>query len=344
MDKNRKKQVKRYIACGIAVVLVILLAVLPLLAAPKAVKDGPQASILTAKAERRDITKKIVGGGMLASAEKKNLTIPEEVKIKEYLVGNGDVVAEGDIIAIVDQVSVMTAITQVQESLDYLAKEIHSTRNDTVKESVNSQVAGVVKIIHAQKDDDVLDVMLEHGSLAVLSLDGLMAVKIQRHTSLEAGDTVVVELEDGTEAEGTVEANLDGVLIVTVEDDDYAPGQQVNVTTEDGARIGTGMLYIHSSWTAHGYTGIVSDVRVKVGQKVSVDQVLLRLKETGETAEHQKLIKQYHEYEDMMQDLFQMYSTGTVTAPCDGIVSGVDKEGAFMLSSEHRWMHPLIYN
>lgn len=342
MDKNRKKQVKRYIAWGIAVVLVVLLAVLPLVAAREAEADGPQASILTAQAERRDITRKIVGGGMLASSEKKDLTIPEEVKIKEYLVGNGDVVAEGDAIALVDKVSVMTAITKVQESLDYLAKEIQSTRNDTVKESVNSQVSGVVKIIYAQKGDDVLDVMLEHGSLAVLSLDGLMAVRIQRYTSLEADETVLVELEDGTEVEGTVASNLDGILTVTVEDDDYTPGQTVSVSTEDGDRIGTGMLYIHSSWTAHGYTGIVSDVRVKVGQKVNVDQALLRLKETGQTAEHQKLVDQYHEYEEMMQDLFRMYSTGAVTAPCDGIVSGVDKEGAFMLAAEGGWTLSLL--
>lgn len=342
MDKNHKKQVKRYIAWGVAVVLVLLLAVMPLLAAQEVEEDGPHASILTARTERRDITRKIIGGGMLASAEKKSLTIPAEVKLVEYLVGNGDVVKQGDPIALVDRVSVMTAITKVQESLDYLAKEIQSTRNDVVEETVTSRVSGVVKYIFAQVDDDVQDVMLEYGALAVLSLDSLMAVKMECDISLAAGQTVGVVLEDGTQVEGIVDSNLDGILVVTVEDDKYTPGQQVAVNTEDGSRIGTGTLYIYSPWTAHGYSGIVSDIRVKVGQKVSVGQTLLRLKETGQTAEHQDLINQYHEYEDMMKDLFQMYSTQSVTAPCDGIVSGVDTDGTFMLSADGEWTLSLL--
>lgn len=342
MDKNRKKQVKRYVAWGVAVVLVVLLAVMPLLAAQEVEEDGPHASILTARTERRDITRKIIGGGMLASAEKKNLTIPEEVKLVEYLVGNGDVVKQGDPIALVDRVSVMTAITKVQESLDYLAKEIQSTRNDVVEETVTSRVSGVVKYIFAQVDDDVQDVMLEYGALAVLSLDSLMAVKLECDISLAAGQTVGVVLEDGTQVEGIVDSNLDGILVVTVEDDNYTPGQQVTVNTEDGSRIGAGSLYIYSPWTAHGYSGIVSDIRVKVGQKVSVGQTLLRLKETGQTAEYQELINQYHEYEDMMKDLFQMYSTQSVTAPCDGIVSGVDTDGAFLLSTDGDWTLSLL--
>ena len=226
MDKNRKKQVKRYIAWGAAAVLVVLLALMPLLASTEVQEEGPQASILTARTERRDITKKILGGGMLASAEKKDLTIPEEVKLVEYLVGNGDVVKEGDPIALVDRVSVMTAITKVQESLDYLAKEIHSTRDDVVEETVTSRVAGVVKYIFAQEDDDVQDVMLEHGALAVLSLDSLMAVAVECDTSLAAGQSVIVVLEDGTQTEGIVDSSLDGVLTVTVEDDDYAPANR----------------------------------------------------------------------------------------------------------------------
>ena len=78
MDKNRKKQVKRYIAWGVAVVLVVLLAVMPLLASRDVQEEGPQASILTAQVQRRDITRKIIGGGMLASAEKRILPFPKK--------------------------------------------------------------------------------------------------------------------------------------------------------------------------------------------------------------------------------------------------------------------------
>jgi hypothetical protein len=43
MDKNRKKQVKRYIAWGAAAVLVVLLALMPLLASTEVQEEGPQA-------------------------------------------------------------------------------------------------------------------------------------------------------------------------------------------------------------------------------------------------------------------------------------------------------------
>lgn len=342
MDKKQKKQIRRYIAWGCAVALVVLLAVLPLLAAPKGEEDGPQASILSAQAEHRDITRKLLGGGTLTSAEHFILTIPKEVKLVEYLVGNGDVVSAGDPIAVVDRVSVMTAITQVQETLDYLAKEIQSVSGDTVSENVTAKTGGTVKHIYAQIGDDVQDVMLEHGALAVLSLDGLMAVKLECATDLVSGDKVRVKLSDGSEEEGRVQSNLEGVLVVTVEDDNYQSGDTVEVTTQDGSLIGTGELYIYSPWTAHGYTGTVHSVRVKEGQKIYSGQTLFSLKETGETSDYQKLINQRREYEEMMAELFQMYGSETIDAPCDGIVTGVDKNGAYMLSDSGEWRVSLL--
>jgi len=342
MDKKQKKQIRRYIAWGCAVAVVVLLAVLPLLAAPKGEEDGPQASILSAQAEHRDITRKLLGGGILTSAEHFTLTIPKEVKLVEYLVGNGDVVLAGDPIAVVDRVSVMTAITQVQETLDYLAKEIQSVSGDTVSENVTAKTGGTVKHIYAQVGDDVQDVMLEHGALAVLSLDGLMAVKLECATDLVSGDKVCVKLSDGSEEEGRVQSNLEGVLVVTVEDDNYQSGDTVEVTTQDGSSIGTGELYIYSPWTAHGYTGTVHAVRVKEGQKIYSGQTLFSLKETGETSDYQKLINQRREYEEMMAELFQMYGSETIDAPCDGIVTGVDKNGAYMLSDSGEWSVSLL--
>lgn len=342
MEKNRKKQIKRYIAWGCAAALVVLLAVMPLLTRPDVQEDGPQASILKTQAERRSITKQCIGGGTLASSEKIELTIPQEVKVKEYLVGNGDLVTEGDPIAVVDTVSVMTAITQVQETLDHLAKDILTASKDTVSERVSAQVSGTVKHIYAREGDDVQDVMLRDGALAVLSLDDLMAVKIERETDLAIGDSVCVVLPENEEIEGTVASNLGGVLVVTVEDDGYTPGDTVKVTTEDGDRIGTGSLFIYSPWTVHGFTGTVTDVEIQEGQKVTSGKVLFHLEETGVESEYQKLINQRRKYEEMMEELFQMYGSGTITAPCDGIVSGVDEESDYMLSDPKGWSGNLL--
>ena len=343
MDKIQKKQRRRIFAGVAAAGVVVLLAVLPMLASGNDADSGVQASILSASAEYRDVDMEIVGGGQLASLASVRIQIPEEVKLTEYLVGSGDTVSEGDPIAAVDRVSVMTAITGVQETLDYLSEEIADTSGDTAPDTVKALAAGTVKVVYAKEGESAADVMLEYGALAVLSLDDIMAVQLEADTSLNPGDTVSVTVGDGEPVDGRVKSNLSGVLTVTFDDDDYAVGAEVTVQTEDGRKLGTGALYIYSPWNATAYSGTVSDIAVEEGASVYVGQTLLKLEDPGSSAEYQQLIDQRHEYEALMQELFTMYKTQTVTAPRDGIVTGVDTDGAFLLSAtEEGWAARLL--
>ena len=340
MEKQLKKQRRRYIAWGCAAALVILLAVMPMAASGG--DDTPQAAILSGQVTRQELETQILGGGLLSGEGALSLDIPADVKITEYLVSNGDSVTEGEPIATVDRVSVMNAITQVQETLDYLSDEISAARSDTAPTTVTALASGTVKVIYAQEDDLVSDVMLENGALAVLSLDGKMAVQVEADTDLAVDAPVIVTLEDGTQVSGAVKSNIQGKLTVTVEDEDYTPEQTVQVTLEDGTDLGSGALYIHSPWNAFAYSGTVSRISVSVGQKVSAGQTLMTLTDTGHTAEYQQLVDQHQEYEELMQELFQLYQSGSVTAPCDGIVTGVDTDGAYLLRSEGSWIARLL--
>lgn len=340
MEKQLKKQRRRYIAWGCAAALVILLAVMPM--AASGADDTPQAAILSGQVTRQELETQILGGGLLSGEGALSLDIPADVKITEYLVSNGDSVTEGEPIATVDRVSVMNAITQVQETLDYLSDEISAARSDTAPTTVTALASGTVKVIYAQEDDLVSDVMLENGALAVLSLDGKMAVQVEADTDLAVDAPVIVTLEDGTQVSGAVKSNIQGKLTVTVEDEDYTPEQTVQVTLEDGTDLGSGELYIHSPWNAFAYSGTVSRISVSVGQKVSAGQTLMTLTDTGHTAEYQQLVDQHQQYEELMQELFQLYQSGSVTAPCDGIVTGVDTDGAYLLRSEGSWIARLL--
>ena len=340
MEKQLKKQRRRYIAWGCAAALVILLAVMPMAASGG--DDTPQAAILSGQVTRQELETQILGGGLLSGEGALSLDIPADVKITEYLVSNGDSVAEGEPIATVDRVSVMNAITQVQETLDYLSDEISAARSDTAPTTVTALASGTVKVIYAQEDDLVSDVMLENGALVVLSLDDKMAVQVEADTDLAVGAPVIVTLEDGTQVSGAVKSNIQGKLTVTVEDEDYTPEQTVQVTLEDGTDLGSGALYIHSPWNAFAYSGSVSRISVSVGQKVSAGQTLMTLTDTGHTAEYQQLVDQHQQYEELMQELFQLYQSGSVTAPCDGIVTGVDTDGAYLLRSEGSWIARLL--
>lgn len=334
MDFQRKKQIKKYVAWVCAVLLVFLLAVMPLLTSPEAKSDGPQASILSTRVEQREILEELLGGGLLAGDRMEELTIPAQVKLTEYLVGNGDVVAEGDPIAAVDRVSVMTAITQVQETVEELSADIEKERTKTADTAVTAQAGGTVKVLYAQPGDAVEDVMLEHGALAVLSLDNRIALAVSVQTELEAGDRVTVTPEGGDAVTGTVVSNLEGTLVVTVADKGYAIGTPAALARESGEVIGKGTLELYSPWHAVGYSGTVDSLAVREGQKVSAGQTLLRLKDTGSTARYHALIAQRQEYEALYQELFEMYHSGFITAPCSGIISGVDTSGAFLLEDD----------
>ena len=64
--------------------------------------------------------------------------------------------------------------------------------------------------------DSVQDIMLKYGALAVLSLDGLMAVELNQPTALATGDSVNLTFSDGKAVTGRVESNLDSRLVITV--------------------------------------------------------------------------------------------------------------------------------
>ena len=138
MDKTKKKNIKRIVAlCSIALV-VALLAAMPLIVKQDEAEDGPKASILSGKVSVGTIATELIGGGTLVQEDAVTVSVPAAVKLKAFLVSNGDTVTQGTAIASVDRVTVMTAISQVQETLEYLSEKIGDASQITGKESVSS--------------------------------------------------------------------------------------------------------------------------------------------------------------------------------------------------------------
>lgn len=333
MDKTKKKRVKRMIRWIAMALAVALLATMPLMARTEAEEDGPKATVHSGTVGTGSISMALHGGGVLEAVDAEDVTLPTGVKITGFLVKNGDLVKQGDPLAEVDPVSVMTAVTKVNETLDYLREEMADAREETVDDTVRATAGGRVKQVFAQPGDRVEDVMLEHGALAVLSLDGLMAVEIPRTVPLITGDSVRVTLSDGEEVDGRVESGLDGLAVITVEDKGYAIGEAVTVTTTDGRLAGTGTLYIHNAWKAAAFSGTVSKVSVKPESKVTSGATLLTLKDTDFRGQLKYLAGLHREYEELLQDLFKMAQEGVITAPCDGEISGIEKDSVHLLSS-----------
>ena len=345
MDKARKKKLKRIIAAVCAVAVVILLAAMPLIAGNHADSDGPRASILSGIVRTGSINIELVGGGTLTETEAVTIDIPAAVKLTGFLVSNGDTVSEGDPIASVDRVTVMTAIAEVQKTLDYLSEQIQAESEEETDGNVTALAGGTVKILYAEKGESVQDVMLEHGALAVLSLDGLMAVDLSVESDLAVGAAVTVTFPDGKIVAGKVEANLAGEMTVTLKDNHYHVGDAVQVTAADGTVLGSGELYIYSPWNATAYAGTVSAVKVSEGKTVKAGDPLMTLTNVGDTAAYHQLVSQRQVYEALMLDLFRMYQTEQITAPCDGVVSGVDKNSIQLLAArEQSYMLSFLAN
>ncbi len=334
MDKAKKKTIKRGVFWGAIALVTLFLALMPVLAKNEATSDGPTASILEGTVSTGTISTSLHGGGTLESTSQTEITLPTDVKIQKFLVKNGDIVTEGTPLALVDKVSAMTAITEIQESMDTIQKQINALGTETASTTVSAPAGGRVKAVYAQVGDKVSDVMMDHGALAVLSLDGLMAVELPVETDLATGDTVLVKLAEAGTVTGRVESSLDGLLVVTIEDDGYTAGQSVQVTREDGSPLGTGSLSIHSPWKATAYTGTVSAVNAQTDREVSSGSLLFTLTDTDFPAQQQALTAKHETYREKLQELMQMYESGVITAPCDGLVSGISEDSPHLLASQ----------
>ena len=326
---TKKKSIKRYILWGLLALLTLWLALMPLMARQQQEEDGPKASILSTNASVGSIRAAIHGGGTLEAGDPEDINIPVDVKIEELYVKNGDFVQEGDPLAAVDKVSVMTAITEIQSSMSTVRKQMESAANEEAATEVSATAGGRVKLVYAKEGDRVESVMLEHGALAVLSLDSKLCVRLTVDSPLTTGESVTVTLADGKEVTGRVESNLSGEIVVTIEDKGYQVGQTVTVEN-----TGTGTLEIHSPWKATAFAGTVSIAYAQPEQTLGAGAALFTLKDTDYTAQRETLAQTHREYEELLQKLFKMYESGVISAPCDGLVSGIDKDSAHLMAAQ----------
>lgn len=125
---RKKHPIRRFFIFVLLAAIVAGLAALPMLT-KSAANDENKASILSATPERRELKRSLISGAPLATAEPVSVSIPSGVKITEYLVSSGDTVTAGTPLARVDDVSVMTAVKAVQESLDSVSGSLQSVRS-----------------------------------------------------------------------------------------------------------------------------------------------------------------------------------------------------------------------
>ena len=178
-SKKAKKKRIRTIAIVVGVLAVVLVAAVLILRRQVRVNFAmDNGEVLSATVERGTISTVVSGSGMLENVDTETVTLPEGVELTEILAQFGDSYQEGELLATADMASVRSAMSTLQSELDALDEEISQAEGDTVSSYISAGVAGRVKAIYASEGSGVAEVMVDKGALALISLDGYMAVDI----------------------------------------------------------------------------------------------------------------------------------------------------------------------
>ncbi len=331
---NKKKIIKIAVIAGVVVIVLagggtVIAGKVKTRTATESVADTNRSY----EVKTGTISTTVSGTGTLAADDVQNIDVLSLLTVDKVYVEAGDTVKEGDLLATVDSVSVKTALQTLQSQLSSLDSQIEDAKDDAVSTKIKSSVSGRVKKIYAAKGDGVTGVVQENGALALISLDGKMAVEIESSSDVSVGDDVTVTLADGSTADGTVESVSGSKVIVTMTDNGPAYGEKVTVS-QNGTVLGTGTLYIHSELAVTGYTGTVSSVSVKENQKVSDGTVLFKLKDTGKTATYEKLVAERAEVADALSQVVALYQDPNLYAEFSGTVQSVNCEDAELVTEE----------
>ena len=275
--------------------------------------------VLSARAERGTLSTVVSGSGMLVNVDTEVVSVPSGVEVTEILVKYGDQVEQGDILATVDMASVRSAMSALQEQIEALDKEIADAKGDTVSSYISAGVSGRLKALYAQKGDLVEDVMVEHGSLAVISLDGYMAVELEAQ-GLSKGDSVQLTLSDGSQRTGTVDTVLGSRATILVTDNGPENGDVVTGQTLDGTPLGSGTLYIHNPLAITGYAGTINGISAALNQQVYTYTTLFQLTDTGTSANYDALLRSRGELEETLLKLLKLQHDSCLVSPISGSV------------------------
>lgn len=327
LGKNKKKRKRKIIITVVSIILVFaMIAVVGVSFLQRRVREqfaSNQGEVLSYEVTTGSISTVVSGSGSLTDVDLDSVTVPDGVELTEIKVKTNQEITKGDILATVDMASVISAMADLQVQIEELDAEISDAEDDAASTNIYAGVSGRIKAIFGEEDADVADVMYEHGALALISLDGYMAVDIETD-ALAVGDSATVKLADEEEITGMVESVVGNKATILVTDNGPEYDEAVTIVNSEGAQLGTGNLYIHSALKVTGYAGIISGVKTDVDDEVSDTTKLFTLEDTAYSANYNSLLRDRAELEENLLELLSLQRDGAVLAATDGSVYSVD--------------------
>ena len=327
LGKNKKRKRRKIIITVVSIVLVLAIAaVVGVSLLQKKVRDqfaSGNGEVKSYAVTTGSISTVVSGSGSLIDEDLDTITVPAGVEITAVKVRNNQTIAKGDILATVERASVSSAMADLQADIESLDSQISRAEDDAASTKITAGVTGRIKAVFGAKGDDVADVMYEHGALALLSLDGYMAVDVETD-ALTVGQKVTVVQSNEKKFTGTVESVVGTTATILVTDNGTKYDDTVTVLDSEGATVGTGNLYIHSALRVTGFAGTISAVSASENQKVSNGTKLFTLKDTDYSANYNSLLRERAALEETLLELLTIQRDGAVLATADGSVYSVD--------------------
>ena len=327
LNKSKKKKRRRRLITVLVIVGVVVVALLIGISILRRKVEARMSlmdtEVLNYTAVYGNISTRVSSSGTIEDVDTEQITVPKGVKVEKVTARTNNALKEGDVIATVDLSTVISTMASVQEKIDKLDEELKKASSDQVSAAVPAGTNGRVKRVYVQKDDDVAACMVENGALALISLDGYLAVEFENN-NLAAGDGVQVQRADGSMLQGSVEKVVTGKATVLVPDHAADLDEQVKVLDAEGKELGRGPLFIHSEFRVTGFTGKVIQVFATENMQVTPDTSVCTLSETAYSGRYHSILKQRREQEKTLLELLALYQNGALRAPFDGTVLSID--------------------
>lgn len=323
MKKLKLRKIKKRFIAGGAVICVLVIAVIGLVSRKSRVRGEEGAGHMEASVTTGTIQTSVSGTGTISYADSTDIVLPSDLVVDELLVNEGSSVTAGTLLATVDEASLAACLSEVEEAISDVDSTITSESSSSSSQSIKAGVAGRVKKIYADEDDNVAAVMKENGALMLLSVDDLMAVKLTGVGNVNAGDEVKVSSGD-TETDGTVESVEEDGVVVTFDDSVFDYEEEVTVTSEDGVSLGKGNAYIHQMIQVVGSSGTISSLNVFVNSSVSASTKVYTLDSSTKSAEYLQAVQEREQLVALLDTLISIQADGGITAVTDGMLETVN--------------------
>ena len=132
-----------------------------------------RANLATVQVIQGDIAQTVTATGHLSTSGAQQFHIPANLQIEEVYVQAGDIVQAGQALASFNLASIHSQIAHIQEELNRLDEEIAEIQSQTSSRTITAGVSGRLDEIFAEVGDSVTDVMIEHGALAHIVIEGV---------------------------------------------------------------------------------------------------------------------------------------------------------------------------